>query len=648
MATESLPTHYYVADFETTVYDGQAATQVWAAAIVEMYTEEVQLTKSIESFMAYVFFLSDIMTSHLVIYFHNLKFDGSFILYYLLSQEKYKQALMPDGKTWKRFNKMLDNEYSYVISDKGQWYKLTIKYKGRRIEFRDSAKLVPFSVATIGESFGTKHRKLSMAYEGYREPNGYISPEEEEYIKNDVLVVKEALEIMYNEGNTRLTIGSCCLAQFKAIYSKESYDRLFPNVYKIPLQKSVYKYDSVGTFIMKSYHGAWCYLAKGKERKRYSNGCTYDVNSLYPYVMHSASGFDYPIGKPVFWTGNFIPTEAMQEHRYYFVWFRSRFYLKPGKLPTIQIKFNPLYNGKEWLETSDVRLKDHYYRQYIDVNGVKREAIPEFIMTQWDWKLLHEHYNLEDTVIYGGCYFISQSGLFDAYIDHYKEIKMHNKGAKRTEAKLFSNNLYGKMAASPDSSYRVAHINEEQVLRYDSVEANDKIPGYIPIGSAITSHARYYTITHAQKNYHGPDKPGFIYADTDSLHGDMPPEDWIDIETDPAEYGKWKCEAEWDEATFVMAKTYIEHVIRSDGKRVRPHYNVTAAGMPKECKTYLQRSLDGIKVAKREKQRMAKDVQKFINTPRTDFKPGLVILGALKATNFPGGILLKARPHTVR
>ena len=62
-----------------------------------------------------------------------------------------------------------------------------------------------------------------------------------------------------------------------------------------------------------------------------------------------------------------------------------------------------------------------------------------------------------------------------------KKIKLESKGAKRELAKLFLNNLYGKMASS--------------------------------------------TETAAQQNYHGIGKPGFIYADTDSIHCDLLPSD---------------------------------------------------------------------------------------------------------------------------
>ena len=70
---------FLVADFETTVYEGQTNTEVWAAACVEMFTEDVHVFHSIGELFEY--FVS--MNSHIVCYFHNLKFDGSFWLSYL-------------------------------------------------------------------------------------------------------------------------------------------------------------------------------------------------------------------------------------------------------------------------------------------------------------------------------------------------------------------------------------------------------------------------------------------------------------------------------------------------------------------------------------------------------------------------------------
>ena len=88
----------------------------------------------------------------------------------------------------------------------------------------------------------------------------------------------------------------------------------------------------------------------------------------------------------------------------------------------------------------------------------------------------------------------------------------------RELAKLFLNNLYGKMASSTDSSFKYAYLDETGTICYKIVTAHNKKAGYIAIGSAITSYARNFTIRAAQMNYYGPNKRGFIYADTDSIH----------------------------------------------------------------------------------------------------------------------------------
>ena len=71
---------YLSCDFETTVYENQTETEVWAAACVELFTEDVFIFHSIDELFNY-FVLLD---SRVIAYFHNLKFDGAFWLSYLL------------------------------------------------------------------------------------------------------------------------------------------------------------------------------------------------------------------------------------------------------------------------------------------------------------------------------------------------------------------------------------------------------------------------------------------------------------------------------------------------------------------------------------------------------------------------------------
>ena len=650
---------YFVGDFETTVYKGQVSTEVWASAIVELYTEDVKIFHSIGETFEHLISLNE----NIICYYHNLKFDGSFWLSFLLVDLGFKQAFTTfneDGTQgeWLKERDMQNNSFKYSISNKGMWYNLIIKVGGHFIELRDSLKLLPFSVEKIGKSFGTKHKKLDMEYTGLRYEGCDITPEEQKYIKNDVLVVKEALEIMFDGGHNALTIGSCCLEEYKKIMA-DDYDEFFPDMYSIPLDKNIFGEENAGEWLRHSYKGGWCYLVKGKENKIYNNGTTADVNSLYPSMMSSESGNRYPVGKPFFWSGNFIPDKALQDNTYYFVRIKTRFYIKKNMLPFIQIKGSFLYRGTEALETSDYfdPKTEKYSRYYQDFRGIHDTSVI-LTLTMTDFQLMKEHYELVDFEILDGCWFYTQIGLFDGYINKYKKIKMENKGAIRELAKLFLNNLYGKLASSTDSSFKLAFVKEDKSIGFIAVEEHNKKAGYIPCGSAITSYARNFTIRAAQKNYYGVDKKGFIYADTDSIHCDLPPEKITGIEVDDNNFCCWKLESCWDEAIFTRQKTYIEHVthenlipveeIIEDGKPKKPYYNIKCAGMPKKCKKLFEKSMHDIDTNKL--QDYTQEEVDFLKIKRTlkDFKIGLKVPGKLMPKRIRGGTLLVDTTYEMR
>ena len=78
----------FMGDFETTVFEGQTYTEVWAAACVEMGTEDVEIFHSIGE--QYEYFKK--LNTSIIVYYHNLKFDGVFWLSYLMRDLGYKQA----------------------------------------------------------------------------------------------------------------------------------------------------------------------------------------------------------------------------------------------------------------------------------------------------------------------------------------------------------------------------------------------------------------------------------------------------------------------------------------------------------------------------------------------------------------------------
>ena len=633
----------YACDFETTVYDNQSFTEVWSACFGELNKDNVEIMPSISDFFNYFFRLKD----NVKLYFHNLAFDGSFILSYFIKDLKFSQAydvLTSDGSVvrWKETKDMKNGEIKYSISDVGQWYYIIIKKNNKIIEIRDSLKLLPFSLEEIGDSFNTKHKKLSMNYKGVRYAGCSITDEEKEYIKNDVYVLKEALEIMFGAGHDKLTIGACCVSEYVDLLTKPYIERLYPDLTKFHVGVPV-GFKDADEYIRKSYKGGWCYLKKGCENKVYKNGITADVNSLYPSVMHSDSNNFYPVGEPVFWKGNYIPEQATEKNKYYFIRIKTRFYLKKDKLPCIQIKNTFKYHSNEWLESSDFfdKVTNKYYDTYLNLRGEKCKTQVTMTLTQTDYQLIQEQYNLIDFEILDGCYFTAKKGIFDEYICKYKKLKMNSTGAQRTLAKLYLNNLYGKLASGSDSSFKVAYIKNDESLGFYSVMEDNKKTFFIAVGSAITSYARNFTIKAAQANYNT-----FIYADTDSIHCICEYDKLKNIKIHPNEFLCWKIESSWDIGKFIRQKTYVEHIIKKDLKDVKPEYDIKCAGMPQRCKQLFLASMgEG-----EPPDELNDESIEFLKVHRSlnDFCYGLEVPLKLRPKRIKGGVILVDTMFTLR
>lgn len=657
----------YVADFETTTYEGQIYTEVWAAALVPIEGDADPLVfSSIVDFYDYLVALNE----NLIIYFHNLKFDGQFLLFYFLAVLHYKHACRytQDGEveSWLDDKDMRSKTIKYNISEMGQWYTISVKQGEHIIRFQDSLKLIPRSVKQMGKDFNTPHRKLEIEYHGYRAAGGVITKQEKAYIQNDVLVVKEALQYMFDEGHDRLTIGSCCLSEYKHLLGgQKAFAELFPDLFQLWIDPRKYDVRTVGDYIHRAYHGGWCYVKKGVEGIPYDHGCTADANSLYPSQMSSESGNVYPYGIPQMFQGE-IPPEAKEPDRFYYVRIRTRFYLKDGYLPFVQIKGDLHYNGNEMLESSDVKLETEINGKkvtksaafYKGLDGEIKDTRVTLTLTQTDYELLREHYDLVDLEILDGCYFRAMKGLFDEYIERYKKLKIEaDTPGKRTIAKLYLNNLYGKFAASRDSTFKVAYEGDDHILHYYPVEAYDKTPGYIAVGAAVTSYARNHTIRIAQKNY-----KHFLYADTDSIHCACSEDELVGVPIHPKDFCHWKVESYWNFAMFIRQKTYVEKVTHEDGEQLpAPYYNLKCAGMTERCKDMLLMSITG-KVIKENKEikdeeekqnylgTLSDPERSFIKERRTwdDFTVGLKVPGKLMPVRIRGGVVLKESFFEIR
>lgn len=625
----------FASDFETTT-DNPEKVSVWSA-------ESIQVGKEIEAVSANCihqtniddfirFLLNETKQDDTRWYFHNLKFDGAYILDYLIKNPIFspfenKDHSLKDKEGMKRKEMAValpDCSFTYQVNDKNVIYQIVIKRGEFLADIRDSLKIMPFPLRKIAKDFHTAHKKLEMDY-GNKQPGYSPTQEEMAYIENDVFVLKEAIEIFADLTECpleklALTIGSVAMNYYRRTIDANAYygyhfKKMFPSQ-----MEEINNGVTFDEYIRKSYKGGWCYCKpsiKGKVLNE--KGFVYDVNSLYPSVMHSSSGCFYPVGEGHIRAGDLEANEQSAFKRgklYYFIRVRCEFHIKSNYLPTIQIKGDPLYNGTVWLESSDVW--DKYQKKKVSNR-------PLLTLTCTDWELMKEHYTISRLEVIDHINYHTRAGIFDKYIDHWYEIKKHSKGAVRTLAKLMLNNLYGKFSTAPVGDY-IFYTLKDNVLKSNVFDLDDDSRAvYIPVGSAITAWARNFTIRHAQENF-----KIFCYADTDSIHCIGKKTEAKGIKESPTDLCCWKNETNWDKAIFAGQKRYIEHVIEEDSEAVEPYNNIKCCGMGVEAKNTLD---------------------EFLQSGKYDysiFHSGLMVGGNIKAKRVDGGIFLEEKAFTFR
>lgn len=625
---KKLETKILACDFETTVYDGQEFTEVWAAGWAELFNSafenDANIFSSFPDFWNSLINFAKRENAHIRAYFHNLKFDGHFIIDALM-RAGYTPALeaYDGGVNYLREKDLKSGEFTTLISDTGQWYSLTVRVKyGYLIEFRDSLKLIPMPLEAACKGFDVPHKKLTMVYEGERHAGMAIPESDRTYLVNDVLGLKECLEVVYSRGHDKLTIGACCMNEYKKLYGGGSFYRDFPNLENITLDPEEYGAPNADTYIRKAYKGGWCYCDDRAKTRTHKHGIVLDVNSLYPSVMEGESGNTYPIGLPHFFKGRINPLFMRDPRFYWFVRIRTRFRIKKDHLPFIQLKNTYRFRATEYLKSS------------VSFDGVDEPV--ELTLTMTDYNLLLEHYDLRDTEYLDGVYFWSKRGIFDDYISIYKKQKIEAKTpADRLIAKLFQNNLYGKFAARSDSSFKypTLGIYDDSILVFRSQFEQKRKPGYIAVGAAVTSYARAFTIRAAQANY-----DRFNYSDTDSIHLDGFVDDVKGVTIDDKKYLCWKCEGEFTDARYIRQKTYAE--------KISGEWKITCAGLPTHSKRLFLAACGYIDLNDFEKQTLKENeiafIKKGIKEKWTidNFNIGVVIPGKLRPKVIPGGVIL--------
>lgn len=484
----------YCADFETTSLanlnvDGYVRVYLWSLVNLERTEEYYGFT--IESFFAKL-----IELQAKKVWFHNLRFDGAFIIDYL-----------------ERNNYVYGDAYTTIIDNMNIWYEIKLICEFGEIKIWDSLKKFPGqSVKSIAKMYNYPDKKEPPRFDRYLPENYTPYPEEIEYCLQDSRIIANALYQEYQVGHKGITLSSDA---FRSV--QESIGGFMKWRDKMPKLPAY-----LDAFVRESYKGGWVYVNPVFQNIPIKNVTVLDVNSLYPHVMRNTK---LPLGLPKHKKPIGSQLAVMK--------FRAAFKLKDGYLPTVQIKNSPLYNETEYLTESMGEV--------------------ELTMTSIDYELFKEHYDIIDMTTPDYWSFQGKVGLLKDYIDYWTNVKIqatkdHNESL-RYIAKRYLNSPYGKTGMRTERVNKIPYLDDEGDIRFgETMTQTDGI--YVPYASFVCAQARNITIRSAQKHYEQ-----FVYADTDSLH--LIGDDFSGLDIDPVKLGAWKIEGQFERAKYIRPKTYI-------------------------------------------------------------------------------------------
>lgn len=625
---------HYVADFETCFVDeSRSNVRVWAWGMLDILTGEYDENNNINSF------LDKILNDKKVydIGFHNLKFDGSFII-----PQLFKRGFdyLPNHIFMERWQAGEDmtNKFTHTITTMGQWFSIIIAKEKQAnkstpafVHIWDTYKLFPKKLKDIGVQYNTKSRKIeedSAFYDMIRPEGHKLTNEESEYLRADCMVLAEALRAQLEKyGTIYRTQASKAFHFFKECCTDEAGNVIYGKLYegmqqwKVPeipgledyagstvryLPRSVRnKIDKSGAKLIdaKEYYIP-DYYTWADIKAAYTGGISFvnplymersieapitviDVNSMYPYCLRT---FPIPYGR--FKKEDGAPPKAGAWIACARVSFKLK---KPSNLPCIQIKEK---YGRQWLAESTDYMKygeeDMFNEDVIFFTSVDYETYKmnyDFTVHKWIY-----HYHFPNVANKDGKKFIdkfyNEKQKADNIMQQIKaekpetyleDVRYQQAALDRQEAKIAMNSAYGKHGTkyflySKDSRFIAPDVPVQYVPEAQLAREPDKEPShyYCPYAAFVTAYARRMLVT-CWNAFEGR----ALYCDTDSIHflgteSDIPETVAVDVERSGA-LGLWKVENEFIKGRYIRAKTYIE--IDKDNE---PH--VTCAGATPEIK----------------------------------------------------------------
>ena len=539
--------HQLFGDLETTPLvnfrrEGRVRCYMW-----QINNHKNQLVKRGQDIESLIEFLCNYEDRFPVVWFHNSKFDMSYVRDYLL-----RSGFVFVNK--QRF-KLLNGECTGLIDAMNVEYNFSFKLNDHFITCVDSAKVYAgLSINDIGSIVGIKKLTEQYDYDKYV-PLDYEPTESEwGYLNNDVRILCKAMLAAFKNYNTiKYTRPAYAFGELQDFWNKkaaneeyidgikcEKFNKMFPAT-------SLEEYEKIKDF----YRGGAVLTNERYRGKETGTGDSHDNNGMYS----AAQEMMLPYGKGHVFEGSYddLDEDIKKKYPMYMQMLHCDFKIKDmDHVPTL-MKGLAIDNGLIYSNA--------------DMGGSRR--LP---LCMKDLKHFRHNYNYWN-VKYDYC--VAYKGINKPF---HEFIMMHAKakaecgriGDKigKSQHKFSLNMSYGKFAENPYRSTKEFYYDErEDIVRSVNGEVKGKPRNMYAMGCFITSNARdiLYNMIYSigWKWVH--------YCDTDSVKHDYrhQPVANENVKFDQFELGAWKKEYRYYRGKFLRDKTYAVLEMHDDHPEIK-------------------------------------------------------------------------------
>lgn len=562
---KALKNHYF-ADFETTTrknYEKEGKVRVYMWGLMSADGTEYFKGTTLETFIGTVKNLSK-EKPVVTVWFHNLKFDFSYIEHHFLFNREAKYVPLDEFSQCKWTT--MGHEYTTIKNGMGalygsEWY---VAHK-QRVIFRDSAKLYPASIKAMGKTVGMKKLDDDFDYEQYIPHSYRPSKTDWQYLYHDIEIARRAVvRLMKEYKQIRMTLTGYAYGTLSHYYNRRKFDEMgltsttpegevlkeetiekMRAYLTLHFGKSPFEIDFPATrpalydLLHDAYSGGIVYVNEKYRNRVIDNVLGMDVNSEYPATMLNNW---FPIGKEEAFKGNYkqLP-KAYREARPLCVQrFTAKFKLKPDGFPCLSKK----YSKKNHTVTSSDDCYD---------DGI-------YTLCNVDMKLFFQNYDVSYIRYLGGWTWQAVYAPFADFIEDMSKKKIEA-GTKdengvmkdplmRMISKLMQNGCYGKFAQNPHMIDKQSYLDEDDIVRYTDNIQDPEAQHYFPMAIFIAAYARKILVGGVREA--GVDR--VLYCDTDSMY--IKGYDLPDVDIDPYKYGAWDVEVHARKFKAIRDKNY--------------------------------------------------------------------------------------------